>query len=106
MRRPSQDRCRQRPDRRSPEQIDDHDEAARLQPVHQRPAEQREDQPGQLLGEKRTGDQQPIMGNARRQERPSRDGDPITGHRHRVGHPQPPVIASERTTFPDGHAGR
>ena len=86
------DRQRQPSDDHRPAEVDEGDEPAPVEPVDVDPADQREEQPRQLLGEQRPGDEQRVVGQGgdeqgagRRASRRRRRGD-------RVAQPEAAVV--------------
>jgi hypothetical protein len=68
--------------------VDPHHQQAAVQPVDQRPADQREQQPGKPLGDGEAGDQPRVAGQAGGQQRPGDQGDAVAQVGHGAGCPQ------------------
>jgi hypothetical protein len=75
--------------------VDRHHHPAAVQPVDQRPADQREEQPGEALGDDQAGDQAGVAGQGGGQQRPGDQGDAVAQVGDGVGRPQFGDVGSE-----------
>jgi hypothetical protein len=78
-----------------------HDHAA-VDAVHQHTADEGEDQPRQLLGERRPCDDRRVAADARHEQRAGRDRDAVSEGGHSGGEPESGEVALEK----DSHEGQ
>ncbi len=86
---------------RTPEQVHGPHRQPAVHPVHEGAAREREEQPGELLGDDETSDEDGIPGQRRREKGAGDERDPITQVGDRARRPQLPVLGAEGTT---GHS--
>jgi len=80
---------------RTAQQVDHDDQPPPVEPVHVDAADQREQQPWQLLGEDRAADQRGVAGKRREQQRAGREHHAVADVRDRAGRPQLRVLRAE-----------
>ena len=89
-------------ERRGPAEIDHDHEAAAVEPVHVRAADQGEQQPGQLVHERRTRDKTGITGELRDKQRAGDHGDAVADVGDCAGGPDLGEVRAKRGTGGQG----